>query len=124
MEDSIHVKNKNRTRLCKVLSKKNLKQKFNNPGIKQDKTKDQSSQCHLRLGHTKQHCDCGPREGPQICGDLDKHKNEKKEPNESTQNVKAINRELEKNSNEVYQQKIKFKKKIVLHLSVKFCLTL
>lgn len=62
--------------------------------------------------------------GPQMCGDLDKHKNEKKEPNESTQNVKAINRELEKNSNEVYQQKIKFKKKIVLHLSVKFCLTL
>lgn len=40
-----------------------------------------------------------------ICGDLDKHKNEKKESNESTQNVKAINRELEKNSNEVYQQK-------------------
>lgn len=103
MEDSIHVKKKNRTRLCTVLSKKK-------------KT--------LRLGHTKQHCDCGPCDGPQICGDLDKHKNEKKEPNESTQNVKAINRELEKNSNEVYQQKIKFKKKIVLHLSVKFCLTL
>lgn len=82
--------------MCKVLSKKNLEQKFNNPGIKQDKTKDQSSQCHLRLGHTKQHCECGPCEGPQICGDLDKHKNEKKEPNESTQNVKAINRELEK----------------------------
>lgn len=98
MEDSINVKKKTpRTRLCKVLSKKkNLEQKFSNPGIKQDKTKDQSSQCHLRLGHTKQHCDCGPCEGPQICGDLDKHKNEKKEPNESTQNVKAINRELEK----------------------------
>lgn len=99
MEDSINVKKKNpRTRLCKVLSKKkNLEQKFSNPGIKQDKTKDQSSQCHLRLGHTKQHCDCGPCDGPQICGDLDKHKNEKKEPNESTQNVKALNRELEKN---------------------------
>lgn len=63
MEDSINVKKKTRTRLCKVLSKtKNLEQKFSNPGIKQDKTKDQSSQCHLRLGHTKQHCDCGPCE--------------------------------------------------------------
>lgn len=40
--------------------------------------------------------DFGPCEGPQMCGDLDKHKNAKKEPNESTQNVKAINRELEK----------------------------
>lgn len=31
-----------------------------------------------------------------MCGDLDKHDNGKKEFTEATQNVKAINRELEK----------------------------
>lgn len=63
MEDSINVKKKPELVCAKYyLKKKNLEQKFSNPGIKQDKTKDQSSQCHLRLGHTKQHCDCGPCE--------------------------------------------------------------
>lgn len=97
MEDSIDVKKKPELVCARYYLKKTLnKSLISNPDIKQDKTKDQSSQCHLRLGHTKQHCDFGPCEGPQMCGDLDKHKNAKKEPNESTQNVKAINRELEK----------------------------
>lgn len=93
-EDSINVKKVELVNAKDYL--KNLEQKFSNPGIKQDKTKGQCSQCHLRLGHTKRHCDYGSCEGPQMCGDLDKHDNEKKEFTEATQNVKAINRELEK----------------------------
>lgn len=93
LEDSINEKK------VELVSAKDylkiLEQKFSNPGIKQDKTKGQCSQYHLRLGH-KRHCDYGPCKDPQMCGDLDKHDNEKKEFTEATQNVKAINRELEK----------------------------
>lgn len=98
MEDSINVKKKqNRTRLCKVLSKKKkpwtkVKQSWHktrqNKGPEQPVSPEAGPhQTALRLWSLW---------GPQICGDLDKHKNEKKEPYESTQNVKAINRELEK----------------------------
>lgn len=88
LEDSINVK-----KVELVSAKDYLKiveQKFSNPGIKQDKTKGQCSQCHLRLGHTKRHCDYGPCEGPQMCGDLDKHNNEKKEFTENWKNSNKI----------------------------------
>lgn len=63
LEDSINEKKVELVSAKDYL--KNLEQKFSNPGIKQDKTKGQCSQCHLRLGHTKRHCDYGPCEGPQ-----------------------------------------------------------
>lgn len=87
LEDSINEKKVELVSAKDYL--KNLEQKFSNPGIKQDKTKGQCSQCHLRLGHNKRHCDYGPCEGPQMYGDLDKHDNEKKEFTEATQNVNA-----------------------------------
>lgn len=60
LEDSINVKKVELVSAKDYLN--NLEQ--SNPGIKQDKTKGQCSQCHLRLGHTKRHCDYGPCEGP------------------------------------------------------------
>lgn len=110
LEDSINVKKVEHVSAKDYL--KILEQKFSNPGIKQDKTKGQCSQCHLRLGHNKRHCDYGPCEGPQMCGDLDKHDNEKKEFTEATQNVKAINRELEKLKQNLSTKKTNFRRKL------------
>jgi hypothetical protein len=73
-----------------------LERKYSNPTIKNDKSKAQCGQCHLRIGHTKRHCDLGKCEGPEMCNDLDKHDKEKKQIGDAAQSVKNLSRELEK----------------------------
>lgn len=92
LEDSIHVRKVEHESAVEHL--KQLEEKISNPGLKPDKTKGQCSQCHMRVGHTKRHCNYGnygPCESLQICGDIDKHENEKELVLEAAQNVKSIN---------------------------------
>lgn len=94
LEDSVNIKKVELESAHEHLAQ--LELKYSNPGLKPDKTKGQCGQCNLRLGHTKRNYDYGVCEGPHICGDIDKHDIEKKQLLDASQNVKTLNRDLEK----------------------------
>ncbi|XP_069109826.1 uncharacterized protein [Argopecten irradians] len=74
-----------------------LERKYSNHSIKQDKTKSQCGQCHMRLGHTKRNCEWGVCEGPHMCNDIDKHDIEKKQINDdAATTVKTLTKDMEK----------------------------
>jgi hypothetical protein len=94
MEDDIRVKAVELESARDHLSM--MEKKFANPNLKLDKTKVQCGKCHLRIGHTKRNCSLGNCEGPQHCGDIDKHDTEKKQILDAQSAVKVLTRDLDK----------------------------